>query len=198
MAGTTRTRKPAAAKTAADSTAEATTSPADATAEETAPGGDATSTAAAEETAAAVEETAPSVEEPAPAVDSTPKAPDAAPLEPPAVQEPPAAPEVPVYATPTEVIPDEENLAEVIVDDATKEPPVDVDSVFVPLTPYGSTLVCTVRLVEKTFLGPHRNPVHRLLQPAGAHVSEGVAARIQERLNAQAERLAAQAADDEK
>ncbi|MGY4934916.1 hypothetical protein ACWD7T_28155 [Streptomyces sp. 900116325] len=186
MAGTTRTRKPAASKTAADSTAEATTSPADATAEETALGGDATTTAAAEETAPAAEETAP-------AADSTPKAPDAAPLEPPAVQEAPAAPEAPVYATPTEVIPDEENLAEVIVDDATNEPPTDVDSVFVPLTPYGSTLVCTVRLVEKTFLGPHRNPVHRLLQPAGASVSEGVAARIQERLNAQAKRLAAQA-----
>lgn len=190
MAGSTtpRTRKPAAAKAAADdSTTEATTSPADVTAEETAPGGDATTTAAA------AEDTAPTVEESAPAADSTPKAPDAAPLEPPVVQEPPAAPAAPVFATPTEVIPDEENLAEVIVDDATNEPPTDVDSVFVPLTAYGSTLVCTVRLVEKTFLGPHRNPVHRLLQPAGAHVSEGVAARIRERLDAQAERLAAQA-----
>jgi hypothetical protein len=98
-----------------------------------------------------------------------------------------------VYATPTEVIPDEENLAEVIIDDATKEPPADVDAVFVPLTPYGSTLVCTVRLVEKTFLGPHRSPVHRLLQPAGAHVSEGVAARIRDRLADQAARLADQA-----
>ncbi|CAM5235700.1 hypothetical protein [Streptomyces griseomycini] len=169
MAGTTRTRKTAAAKAA-----------------ETA--------AAAEETTPA-EPVAPPAEETAPATDSSPKAPDAAPLEPPAVQEPPAAPEAPVYATPTEVIPDDENLSEVIIDDATKEPPADVAGVFVPLTEYGSVLVCTVRLVEKTYLGPHRNPVHRLLQPKGAHVSEGVAARIRERLEAQAARLAVQADD---
>lgn len=182
MAGTTRTRK-----TAADQPAEASTvttaaeeSSATTAAEGAAPAGDAN-------TAAAVEE------ESAPVGDGTAKAPEAAPLEPPAVQEPPAAPEAPVYATPTEVIPDEDNLAEVIIDDATKKPPADIETVFVPLTPYGSTLVCTVRLVEQTFLGPHRNPVHRLLQPARAHVSEGVAARIKERLLAQADRLANQA-----
>jgi hypothetical protein len=117
---------------------------------------------------------------------SAPQAPDAAPLEPPQVDEPPAAPAAPEYATPTEVIPDEENLAEVILDDATKEPPADVEAVFQPLTPYGSTVVCTVRLVERTFLGPHNNPIHRLLMPKGATVSEGVAARITERLVAQA------------
>jgi hypothetical protein len=188
MAGTTRTRKTAAAKPAeaSDSTAQTTESASTAAADESAPAGEANTTAAAEETA-------PVVEEPAAAADSAAKAPEAAPLEPPAVQEPPAAPAAPVYATPTEVIPDEENLAEVILDDSTKQPPADVDSVFVPLTEYGSVLVCTVRLVEKTFLGPHRNPVHRLLQPAGAHVSEGVAARIKERLQLQADRLAAQA-----
>jgi hypothetical protein len=172
MAGTTRTRKTATAKT---------TETAD------------TTTEAAEPAAAAeAEETVPVVEEAALA-DSAAKAPEAAPLEPPAVQEPPAAPAAPVYATPTEVIPDEANLAEVIVDDATKQPPADVDSVFVPLTEYGSVLVCTMRLVEETFLGPHHTPVHRLLQPAGAHVSEGVAARIKERLRDQAARIAAQA-----
>ncbi|WP_367041388.1 hypothetical protein [Streptomyces sp. Je 1-332] len=57
-----------------------------------------------------------------------------------------------------------------------------------PLTPFGSTLQCTVRLVERTFLGPRRNPFTRLLQPAGAVVSEGIAARIRERLDAQAAR----------
>ncbi|MFJ4084878.1 hypothetical protein ACIP2Z_38795 [Streptomyces iakyrus] len=187
MAGTTRTRKTAAAKTAeaSDTTTETAESATTAAADESAPAAEAT-------TAAAAEETAPVVEEAAPA-DSAATAPEAAPLEPPAVQEPPAAPAAPVYATPTEVIPDEENLAEVIIDDATKEPPADVDSVFVPLTEYGSVLVCTVRLVEKTFLGPHRNAVHRLLQPAGAHVSEGVAARIRERLRDQAARIDAQA-----
>lgn len=189
MAGNTRTRKTAADKTAeaSDGTTPAAESPATTAAEESAPTGDAN-------TAAAVEEPAPAIEEEsAPVADSTAKAPEAAPLEPPAVQEPPAAPQAPVYATPTEVIPDEDNLAEVIIDDATKKPPADIETVFVPLTPYGSTLVCTVRLVEQTFLGPHRNPVHRLLQPARAHVSEGVAARIKDRLHAQAARLAAQA-----
>ena len=181
MAGTTRTRKTAASKAAAESAA-----PAEATTEETTPeSGD--TTAAAEK---------PGAEDQIPA-DNTPQAPDAAPLEPPAVQEPPAAPAEPPYASPTEVIPDDDNLSEVILDDATKQPPTDVDAVFKPLTEYGSVLVCTVRLVERTFLGPHRNPVHRLLQPAGAHVSESVAARIRERLEAQAQRLAAADATSE-
>ncbi|MEU2968947.1 hypothetical protein ABZ687_28720 [Streptomyces ardesiacus] len=176
MAGTTRTRKTAASKAAAENTPAPETSTED--------------TPLTGDDAAAAADT----EDLAPAKDSAPKAPDAAPLEPPAVQEPPQAPAAPQYATPTEVIPDDENLSEVIVDDATKQPPTDVANVFRPLTEYGSVLVCTVRLVERTFLGPHRNPVHRLLQPAGAHVSESVAARIRERLEVQAERLTAQAA----
>ncbi|GGW95195.1 hypothetical protein [Streptomyces noursei] len=124
----------------------------------------------------------------APETDSTPAAPDAAPLEPPRVDEAPEPPAPSSYVTPTEVIPDEENLSDVILDDATGQPPADVGSVFVPLTPFGSTLQCTVRLVERTFLGPHRNPVTRLLQPKGAVVSEGIATRIRERLDAQAAR----------
>ncbi|MEU5748235.1 hypothetical protein ABZ804_22185 [Streptomyces sp. NPDC047726] len=193
MAGTSttaRTRK-AAPKTAAADT-QNPNSETDATPAVVAPEAENTETGAA---AATVDES------PAPAAaDSAPKAPDAAPLEPPMTIEPPQAPNEPAYATPTEVIPDDDNLSEVIIDDATKEPPADPATVFVPLTPYGSTLVCTVRLVEKTFLGPHRNPVHRLLQPQGAQVSEGVAARIQQRLEAQAERLSAQtdASSDEK
>ncbi|MFG2986252.1 hypothetical protein ACGFYQ_34210 [Streptomyces sp. NPDC048258] len=122
--------------------------------------------------------------------DSVPQAPDVAPLEPPQVDEAPDAPAAPGFVTPTEVIPDDENLAEVILDDDTKQPPADVDAVFQPLTPYGSSLVCTVRLVERTFLGPHSNPVERLLQPQGAVVSEGIAARILERLRQQADRSA--------
>ncbi|MFE1206324.1 hypothetical protein ACFW5V_32075 [Streptomyces sp. NPDC058762] len=188
MAGTTRTRKTAASKAAAENTPTT-----EAPAENVAPAGDGTVAAVDEQDAAAAAAETPDTEEQAPAEDSTPKAPDAAPLEPPTVQEPPQAPAAPSYATPTEVIPDDANLSEVIVDDATKQPPTDVAAVFQPLTEYGSVLVCTVRLVERTFLGPHRNPVHRLLQPAGAHVSESVAARIRERLEAQAERLAAQA-----
>ncbi|MFJ9416733.1 hypothetical protein ACIRPT_21425 [Streptomyces sp. NPDC101227] len=120
--------------------------------------------------------------------DSAPAVPDAAPLEPPHVDEAPEPPTSSPYVTPTEVIPDEENLSDVILDDATGQPPADVDAVFVPLTPFGSTLQCTVRLVERTFLGPHRNPVTRLLQPKGAVVSENIAARIRERLDAQAAR----------
>ncbi|GHG80216.1 hypothetical protein [Streptomyces griseocarneus] len=120
--------------------------------------------------------------------DSAPAAPDAAPLEPPHVDESPEPPAPSPYVTPTEVIPDEENLSDIILDDATGQPPADVDAVFVPLTPFGSTLQCTIRLVERTFLGPHHNPVTRLLQPKGAVVSEGIAARIRERLDAQAAR----------
>ncbi|MFF0698447.1 hypothetical protein ACFYU4_38155 [Streptomyces tendae] len=125
--------------------------------------------------------------------DAGPKAPDAAPLEPPTntVHAAPDGPAEPGYVSPTEVIPD--NIAEVILDDATKKPPADVAAVFQPVTPYGSTLVCTVRLVERTVIGPHASPVERLLQPKGAHVSESVAARIRERLEAQAA-----AADTEK
>ncbi|WP_328736539.1 hypothetical protein [Streptomyces bobili] len=111
-------------------------------------------------------------------------APDAAPLEPPTVHEAPEPPAEPGYVSPTEVIPDD--IAEVILDDATKQPPADVDAVFQPVTPYGSTLRCTIRLIERTYVGPHRNPIERLLQPKGAHVSESVAARIHERLVAQA------------
>ncbi|WP_031102313.1 hypothetical protein [Streptomyces sp. NRRL S-146] len=138
----------------------------------------------AEETPA--EATAP--ESRAAEADSAPAAPEAAPLEPPRVDAAPEPPAPSPYVTPTEVIPDEENLADVILDDATGQPPANLDEVFVPLTPFGSTLQCTVRLVERTFLGPHRNPVTRLLQPKGAVVSEGIAARIRERLIAQAAR----------
>ncbi|MEU1355296.1 hypothetical protein ABZ410_15550 [Streptomyces cinnamoneus] len=123
-----------------------------------------------------------------PVADSAPAAPDAAPLEPPHVDEAPEPPAPSPYVTPTEVIPDEENLSDVILDDATGQPPASPEAVFVPLTPFGSTLQCTVRLVERTFLGPHHNPVTRLLQPKGAVVSEGIAARIRERLDAQAAR----------
>ncbi|MFD3514906.1 hypothetical protein [Streptomyces sp. NPDC058657] len=113
-----------------------------------------------------------------------PTAPEAAPLEPPHVDEAPEPPAPSPYVTPTEVIPDDANLSDVILDDATGEPPTDIDRVFVPLTPFGSTLQCTVRLVERTFLGPHHSPVTRLLQPKGAVVSESIAARIRERLTA--------------
>ncbi|MER5222852.1 hypothetical protein [Streptomyces flaveus] len=141
--------------------------------------------AAADDSVAETEQTTAAAAD-APKAESTPKAPDVAPLEPPTVDAAPEPPAEPGYVSPTEVIPDEENLAEVILDDATKQPPADLEAVFQPVTPYGSTLVCTVRLIERTFLGPHRNPVERLLQPKGAHVSESVAARIRERLVAQA------------
>ncbi|MFF8399811.1 hypothetical protein [Streptomyces sp. NPDC016172] len=163
----TRARKTTTSKAAAEATPvaeneQAVTEPAGETNEEV-------TTAAAEET---------------PADDAGPKAPDAAPLEPPTVDAAPEPPAEPGYVSPTEVIPDE--LAEVILDDATKQPPADIDAVFQPVTPYGSTLICTVRLIERTFLGPHQSPVERLLQPKGAHVSESVATRIRERLVAQA------------
>jgi hypothetical protein len=169
MAGTTRTRKTTATAKPADADG-APVAEAEQTAVE--PSGD---PATEENTAAAADET--------PAAETMPKAPDVAPLEPPTVHEAPEPPAEPGYVSPTEVIPDD--IAEVILDDATKQPPADVDAVFQPVTPYGSTLRCTIRLIERTYVGPHRNPIERLLQPKGAHVSESVAARIHERLVAQ-------------
>ncbi|MGW1275495.1 hypothetical protein ACWD4V_00865 [Streptomyces tsukubensis] len=116
---------------------------------------------------------------------SAPAPPSTAPLEPPQVHEVPTPPAPTRYAAPTEVIPDDAALSDVIVDDATGEPPTHLDEVFEPLTPFGSTQRCTIRLVERAYLGPHRNPVTRLLQPAGAVLSESVAARIRDRLTAQ-------------
>ncbi|MFG3263440.1 hypothetical protein [Streptomyces bobili] len=164
---TTRTRKTAAPKAASDETSAADVE--QVLAESAGNASEEGATAAAEETSVP---------------DAGPKAPDVAPLEPPTVHEAPTPPAEPGYVSPTEVIPDD--LAEVILDDATKQPPADLEAVFQPLTPYGSTLICTIRLIERTFLGPHRSPVERLLQPKGAHVSESVAARISERLVAQA------------
>ncbi|MFG2795752.1 hypothetical protein [Streptomyces pseudovenezuelae] len=171
MAGTTRTRKTAAAQpadagnTPVAETEQTAAEPAGAPAVE-----EATTAAAAEETTA---------------TEASPKAPDVAPLEPPAVHEAPEPPAEPGYVSPTEVIPDD--IAEVILDDATKEPPADIDAVFQPVTPHGSAFRCTVRLIERTYVGPHSNPIERLLQPKGAHVSESIAARIRERLVAQAD-----------
>jgi hypothetical protein len=202
MAGTTARTRKTTAKTEAAPAQEATLAETSTEAAPEAVTAEMVVTEAASEDAALVQETTPEAvattaadPEDVPAASGTPKAPEAAPLEPPAVQEPPEAPAEPGYVSPTEVIPDEANLSEVIIDDATKQPPADPGSVFRPLTPYGSTLVCTLRLVERTFIGPHSNPIERLLQPAGAQVSEGVAARIQERLDAQAERLAAASND---
>ncbi|MFI1532049.1 hypothetical protein [Streptomyces griseus] len=152
-------------------------------------------------TPAAAEETSPAESStPAAAAEHTssaPQAPEAAPLEPPTVEEAPEPPAAPTWATPNEVIPDEANLADVILDDVTKEPPADPEQVFQRMTAYGHTYVCTVRLIEVTHIGPHSNPIHRLLQPAGAHVSGGIAARILERLRAQAATGQSAAADTE-
>ncbi|RZU28326.1 hypothetical protein EV284_6492 [Streptomyces sp. BK022] len=120
-----------------------------------------------------------------PAVES-PKAPDAAPLEPPAAPEEPE-PEERTYVFSTEAIPDAAHLVEVILDDATKAPPADLDAVFQPAPPYGTEMVCQLRLVERAFLGPHSNPIERLLMPEGALVAPHIAARVLERLRAQAD-----------
>ncbi|MFJ4988743.1 hypothetical protein ACIP9H_33705 [Streptomyces sp. NPDC088732] len=185
MAATTRsTRKTPAAKT--DPT-EAPAAPATADVAPleppTADDPTATSGAVTEQAAPATEDDTATEETPAPTV-AAPQAPDVAPLEPPAVHAAPKPPAEPPHVSPTEVIPDV--LSDIILDDATKEPPADPEAVFQPVTPYGSTLVCTVRLVERVYLGPHSTPVERLLQPRGAHVSESIAARIRERLVAQA------------
>ena len=115
------------------------------------------------------------------------QSPDAAPLEAPAPAEEPA-PEPSPYSSPVEAIPDDDNLSEVILDDETKKAPKDIDAVFEPVTEHGTALRCTMRLVERTFLGPHASPVERLLLPLGAEVSPQVADRIRSQLEEQAKR----------
>ncbi|RSS97250.1 hypothetical protein EF903_01640 [Streptomyces sp. WAC05292] len=109
------------------------------------------------------------------------KIPDVAPLEPPAEPEP--LPERDPLTTAQQLLPAE--LGDRIVDDATGEPPADPDSVFVPVMPHGSTLRCTVRLIEHVGLGAYRTPTTRLLVPIGAELKRGQAARVVARLRDQ-------------
>ena len=111
-----------------------------------------------------------------------PTQPDVAPLEPPAPREPEPEPE-PVR-NPQQILP--EGLDGTIVDDATGQPPADIESVFTPITPYGNALRCTLRLVEHVGLGTYRTPTTRLLVPAGADLDPANAQRILARLRAQA------------
>ncbi|MFD0353018.1 hypothetical protein ACFVHW_04600 [Streptomyces sp. NPDC127110] len=109
------------------------------------------------------------------------KTPDVAPLEPPAEPEP--IPERDPLTTAQQLLPAE--LGDRIVDDATGLPPADPDAVFVPVQPHGSTLRCTVRLVEHVGLGTYRTPTMRLLVPVGAELKRGQAARVLARLREQ-------------
>ncbi|KIF04144.1 hypothetical protein PL81_20230 [Streptomyces sp. RSD-27] len=124
------------------------------------------------------------VEEPenkAVSVEVETKTPIVAPLEPPAEPEP--VPERDPLTTAQQLLPAE--LGDRIVDDATGLPPADPDSVFVPVMPHGSTLRCTVRLVEHVGLGTYRTPTMRLLVPIGAELKRDQVARVVARLHEQ-------------
>ncbi|WP_330335720.1 hypothetical protein OHS33_38730 (plasmid) [Streptomyces sp. NBC_00536] len=140
-----------------------------------------------EETPEAAPTTEPTVEAPeapenkAVSVEVETKTPIVAPLEPPAEPEP--VPERDPLTTAQQLLPAE--LGDRIVDDATGLPPADPDSVFVPVMPHGSTLRCTVRLVEHVGLGTYRTPTTRLLVPIGAELKRGQVARVVARLHEQ-------------
>ncbi|WP_329317362.1 hypothetical protein OG723_44145 (plasmid) [Streptomyces sp. NBC_01278] len=109
------------------------------------------------------------------------KIPDVAPLDPPA--KPAPVPERDPLTTAQQLLPAE--LGDRIVDDATGEPPADPEGVFVPVALHGSTLRCTVRLVEHVGLGPYRTPTTRLLVPVGAELKRDQATRVVARLREQ-------------
>ncbi|MGW0562945.1 hypothetical protein ACWDZ4_20555 [Streptomyces sp. NPDC003016] len=120
-------------------------------------------------------------EDKAVADDTDTKIPDVAPLEPPA--EPAPEPVHEPLTTAQQLLPAQ--LGDRIVDDATGRPPTDPDTIFIPVMPYGSTMRCTVRLVEHVGLGTYRTPTTRLLVPVGAELKRAQAERIVAQLHAQ-------------
>lgn len=121
------------------------------------------------------------VEDKAAPADTETKIPDVAPLEPPRTPEP--VPEPVPLTTAQQLLP--AKMGDRIVDDATGEPPTDPDGVFVPVMPHGSSLRCTVRLVEHVGMGAYNTPTARLLVPAGAELRRDQVERVVARLRAQ-------------
>ncbi|MEU0857407.1 hypothetical protein ABZ352_18485 [Streptomyces griseofuscus] len=134
-----------------------------------------------EDPAPADEETVGMVEDKAVPADTETKTPDVAPLEPPT--EPDPLPEPAPLTTAQQLLP--ARLGDLIVDEATGHPPADPEGVFVTVQPYGSSVRCTVRLIEHVGMGAYNTPTTRLLVPAGAELRRDQAARIVARLRAQ-------------
>ncbi|MFJ3793569.1 hypothetical protein [Kitasatospora sp. NPDC090091] len=117
---------------------------------------------------------------------STP-VPAAAPLEPPTE----AAPDpLPTQLTEVERVPVAEALPEVIngliIDSDTRQPPTDLDTVFERVTPHGTTVVSTIRLVENQ-TDPYGRTRTTLLTAQGAQLSTEAAQLIMQRLRDQAD-----------
>ncbi|MGW7090099.1 hypothetical protein ACWGH2_42320 [Streptomyces sp. NPDC054871] len=121
------------------------------------------------------------VEDKAAPAESETTIPDVAPLDPPRTPDP--IPEPVPLTTAQQLLP--AKMGDHIVDDATGEPPSDPDGVFVPVRPQGSTLRCTVRLVEHVGMGAYNTPTARLLVPIGAELRRDQAERVLNRLRAQ-------------
>ncbi|MFD0351754.1 hypothetical protein ACFQ0M_48025 [Kitasatospora aburaviensis] len=113
--------------------------------------------------------------------------PTAAPLEPPVEAAPDPTPAEPVGL---ERVPVAEALPEVIdgliVDSDTRRPPTDLDIVFERVTPHGTTVVSTLRLVENQ-TDPYGRTRTTLLAAQGAHLSASAAELIMRRLRDQAD-----------
>ncbi|MER8103290.1 hypothetical protein [Kitasatospora sp. NPDC094016] len=111
--------------------------------------------------------------------------PAAAPLEPPVGPEPAVAPEtgIPERVPVAEVLP--ETIDGLIVDSQTRRPPTDLNSLFERITPHGSTLVSTARLVENR-IDEYGRTRTTLLAAQGANLSETVVELLLQRLRDQA------------
>ncbi|MFD7830698.1 hypothetical protein [Streptomyces sp. MJM8645] len=111
--------------------------------------------------------------------------PAAAPLEPPAGPEPDPVPEtrVPERVPVAEALP--EAIDGLIVDSQTRRPPTDLDTLFERITPHGSALVSTIRLVENR-TDEYGRTRTTLLAAQGAHLSESVVELLLQRLRDQA------------
>jgi hypothetical protein len=150
-----------------------------------------TASSASDDKAVKVDDTTASAPETKDITAESPAAPDVAPLEPPGAPTPPPEPEPVPH--PVQIIP--EHLADLIVDDATGEPPTDVEAVFQPVLDSGSVYVCTLRLVEHANVGPYESQIVRLLLPIGAQVQHAKVERVKARLRAQLNAAAGQGAE---
>ncbi|MEU7228927.1 hypothetical protein [Streptomyces chrestomyceticus] len=124
---------------------------------------------------------APATENKAATSDTETKTPDVAPLEPP--REPEPVPEPAPMTTAQQLLP--AKLGDLIVDEATGQPPANPDGVFVAVQPRGARFRSTVRLIEHVGMGAYNTPATRLLVPAGGELSRYQADRVIARLRAQ-------------
>lgn len=186
MATRTRTASPAAAvakKTAAPAVPEPVPAAAADDTTVAAPVGDEPALAAP------VTDATTPVDEPLPVVEDPTPVPSATPLEAPA-EDPDVEPDPePTAVTVANALPDD--MAGLIVDAATRQPPTELANIFEPATPHGTDGICTVRLLQHTVGSRHARPMTHLLVAKGSHLDGASIARIMQQLREQADARAA-------